>query len=310
VTNDEFCLAECAKLRAELGLPRVTSAQLGGYLDKVVMKTRLAAAGIPVPRWAAVDHVGAAERFPSGLALPVVAKPRIGSNSRGVRVIRDDRGWRSWVADRTGQQGWEIEEFVPGRMCFVDGLVVEGDYEPVLVGCYLGGLLLEPGVDVLGAISVPRHNALWQAAVGLGCRVARTLGDDGRFATHLEFFEHGGDLVVMEVCVRAPGALVSEMARATSGHNLETVHLRVQAGLPAPAFTPTGWEAAWVSVLARPGQSYKGAPDTDSSLIAHRMPTPPGAAGRHVAAMALLVNNDLQRLEQDVSLCTEHVWFT
>ncbi len=50
VTNDEFCLSECARLRQAMGLERRTPEALDAYLDKVDMKTRLAAS-VPVPRW-------------------------------------------------------------------------------------------------------------------------------------------------------------------------------------------------------------------------------------------------------------------
>src|SRR5581483_2986032 len=54
VTNDEFCLAECARLRAALGVAPRTPRGLDGYLDKVEMKTRLAAGGVAVPAWTAI----------------------------------------------------------------------------------------------------------------------------------------------------------------------------------------------------------------------------------------------------------------
>ena len=311
VTNDEFCLSECARLRQALGLERRTPEALDAYLDKVDMKTRLAAS-VPVPRWVGIDRVGTVADMPTpptGLSYPLVAKPRIGSNSHGVRVICDDAQWRGWVTDRSGQQGWQVEEFIEGRMCFVDAMVIDGHYEPVLVGAYLGGLLPHPDVSVLGAVDVPRTDPLWGRATGLGARVAQVLGDDGRFATHMEFFERGCELVVMEVSARAPGALVSQMARVVAGHNLETAHLAVQAGQSLPAFGETGIHAAWLSVLARADHEYQGPPSLHSDSTTYRMPAPPGAVGRFVAHMALLTNNNHGALVRDVRNLAEHRWY-
>lgn len=311
VTNDEFALDDCAQLRDVLGLGRVTPSGLEGYLDKAVMKQRLEGGGLRVPRWATVSpDVESASSLvpPERLRLPVVAKPRIGSNSRGVRVLRDVAGWASWVADRSGESGWQVEEFVDGGMCFVDAMVVDGEYEPVLVGRYLGGLLPDPDVNVLGAVSVDRGDPLWQRAAALGRAVAEVLGCDGRFATHLEFFDCGEDLVVMEVSARAPGAMVSEMARVTAGANLETCHLRVQAGLACPTFAPTGVHAAWISVLARGDQTFIGAPALSSRLRIHRMPPPPEATERYVACLALLTSPDVSTLDADVRACIHHPW--
>jgi hypothetical protein len=311
VTNDEFCLSDAARLRAGLGLRRVTPDGLDGYLDKVTMKTRLAAAGVLVPRWAEVDHVAAPDlrEPPSGLVPPLVAKPRVGANSRGVRVIPDLDAWHTWVHDKVGESGWEVEEFVPDPMCFVDGLMVDGTYRPVLVGRYLGGLLPEPGVDVLGAVSVPREDALWTRAANLGRRVAHVLGTGGSFATHLEFFDAGDEPVAMEVCARAPGALVSEMARVVSGINLETAHLAVQAGHVVPEPALTGAHAAWFSVLARADEAYQGPPDLLSSAFVHRMPARAGG-GRYVAVMVLLMHREAARLAEDVDRCRHHRWFS
>jgi len=195
-------------------------------------------------------------------------------------------------------------------MCFVDALVVDGEYLPALVGRYLGGLLPAPDVRVLGAVSALPQDPLSARAIELGRRVAGVLGTDGRFATHLEFFDHPEGPLVLEVCARAPGALVSEMARAVCGINLETAHLAVQAGQPAPPRSPTGRHAAWLSILAHPDQTYHGPPPVDSDLITHQLPAPAPTTGRYVAALTLLTHTDHDHLSSDVRACRDHPWFT
>ncbi len=107
---------------------------------------------------------------------------------------------------------------------------------------------------------------------------------------------------------RAPGAMVSEMARVVSGTNLETAHLRVQAGLSPPAFAATGRHAAWVSVLATNGDKYSGPPAVASSITVVPLPTPPPGGGRFVAVLALLESRDLDQLRDDVATCAGHQW--
>src|SRR5262249_21309638 len=51
VTNDEYCLVTCARLRAAAGLPARHPADLAPYLDKVIMKRALNAAGIGTARY-------------------------------------------------------------------------------------------------------------------------------------------------------------------------------------------------------------------------------------------------------------------
>ncbi|TWE09286.1 ATP-grasp domain-containing protein [Rudaeicoccus suwonensis] len=311
-TNDEYLLAECARLRHHLSLRAVTPTPIAHYLDKVSMKSQLYAAGIRVPAWVPVDGpVSRGMPPPPSLEFPVVAKPRMGSNSRGVRVIDDAPQWQSWTADKAGQAGWQIEEHIDAAMFFVDAFVHDRTYTPVLVGRYLGPLLPSSTTHVLGAVSVDPHEEIWRRAVELGRRVADCLGTNGRFATHLEFFDTGDDLVALEVSARAPGAMVSEMARVVSGHNLETAHLAVQAGSPLPRFTDTGRHAAWISLLAARGQTLQDPPDSmRTTLTLHHLPPPRGtSAGRYIAALGLLVADDVDEVRLDVDRCTAHSWF-
>lgn len=141
ITNDEYALRDLARVREALGLDRVTPARLDVYLDKTAMKQALQDAGVTVPRWHRLPPLTEDVELPDDLDLPCVVKPIVGANSRGVRVVRTTEDWRSWVTAHLGEESWQIEQFIAGQMCFVDGLVTDGHYQPVLVGRYLGGLL-------------------------------------------------------------------------------------------------------------------------------------------------------------------------
>lgn len=312
VTNDEYCLAECARLRTELRLDQRQPTHLERYLDKVLMKQALRQAEVAVPAWVPLDRIPTPEAMtepPAPLSLPIVAKPRQEANSRGVQVISTRPEWAAWLTQHAGQQGWEVEQHIPAPMYFVDGLVVDGQYTPVIVGAYLGPLLPQPGVNIHGAVSIPVSDPRWARAAALGRRVAQALGVEGRFASHLEFFATDDRDVVMEVCARAPGALVSEMARATAGINLEQAHLRLGAGQSAPRVVQTGLQAAWISVLSRPADQYLRPPECASQLDVVRLPLPDRATGRYVALMALLTHPDIATLHHDITVCTAHAWF-
>jgi len=75
-------------------------------------------------------------------------------------------------------------------------------------------------------------------------------GADGRFATHPGAFGDSEGPVVLEVCGPAPGALVSEMARAVCGVNLETGCLRTLSGAEQCAAI-----RSYITTAARDGQN-------------------------------------------------------
>ena len=244
VSNDEYCLAECARLRATTGLPARHPAHLDGYLDKVLMKRRLEAAGVPVPRYlsfepAVTSSRAVADRVVATVGLPAVVKPRREANSRGVEVLADAEAVLGWLARHDGETGWQVDEFVGGPLGHVNALVRQGDVRPVQAGRYLGPLL---GLDhgrVLGGWTVPADTPEAVAAHELNGRVVHALGSDGEFVVHTEFATTpDGRLVVLETAARAPGASVSELARVHAGVQLEVAHLRLQAGLPVPEPDP------------------------------------------------------------------------
>ena len=86
---------------AELGIPMHPHPGALVYAqDKLAMRRRLGALGIPCPRWTAARTVEDAARFGDAVGWPVVAKtPRGGYDGKGVRVISTPEELTDWVAD-------------------------------------------------------------------------------------------------------------------------------------------------------------------------------------------------------------------
>jgi biotin carboxylase len=325
VTNDEYCLISCAELRAESALPPRHPAQPAHYIDKVLMKERLAAAGVRVPRFLALDEAldatrGACEPDPEGLTelvtarigVPAVAKPRREANSRGVSILRTREELRDWLAGHKGERGWQIEEYLDGTFHHVNSLVRDGVATPVQTGTYLGPLLDLPSGRRLGGWTIPHDSELARRAHALNHEVVTALGGEGAFVVHTEFAVTGDDeLVVVEVAGRAPGALVSELARLHAGLNLEEVNLALQAGLPVPEPHSTGTEAAWVWIPVMPGERYRHAPDMTSERLVHvrqaARQTHTGASGA-IGVSVLLWHTDPGVLAVDVRTAATAAW--
>ncbi len=105
-------------------MAEVTSVQPGADAlvhaqDKVVMRERLTALGVPCPAWARVTDRAAVEAFAADAGWPVVVKtPRGGYDGKGVLVLDgpDDAGWATadaWFADWADRGGLLAEEHVP-----------------------------------------------------------------------------------------------------------------------------------------------------------------------------------------------------
>lgn len=315
VTNDEYCLISCAELRREFGLAARHPARPEHYIDKVLMKARLHAAGVRVPGFLPLPdgEPGAVyEAIVARLGLPVVAKPRREANSRGVSILRTEAELRGWLAQHQGEPGWQVEEYLDGTFHHVNSVVTGGTTTPVQTGSYLGPLLDLPSGRRLGGWTVPHDSTLARRAQDLNDAVVAALGGEGAFVVHTEFAVDAKDeLVVVEVAARAPGALVSELARLHAGVNLEEVNLALQAGLPVPEPEPTGVQAAWVWVPVMPGERYRGAPPMRGERLVHvrkaAQEIHTGTSGA-LGVSALLWSTDPAVLAADVDVAATAAW--
>lgn len=323
VSNDEYCLVECQRLRAATGLPARHPARLDGYRDKVLMKRRLAVAGVPVPRHltfepAVTSSRAVADHVVATVGLPAVVKPRSEANSRGVEVLPDVEAVLGWLARHDGEAGWQVDEYVTGALGHVNALVRQGDVRPVQAGRYLGPLLGFERGRVLGGWTLPHGSPQAVAAHELNERVVRALGADGEFVVHTEFATTpDGRLVVLETAARAPGAAVSEVARVHAGVQLEVAHLRLQAGLPVPEpdLTITR-QAAWLWLPVMPGQRWEGTPEVVGDLVSD-VDVRVFRVGRdgntgpdvRLGAAVLLTSTDADALAHDVDVLSGASWF-
>jgi hypothetical protein len=299
VTNDEYCLEECAKLRRELGLPPRLEMPLAPYRDKVLMKEALIAAGVAVPAFLPLEPVpasrAAAEEILAALGPRIVVKPRREANNRGVAAIDSRLELERWLEAHAGEGGWEAESFLEGTLFHANALVEDGRVRPLLVGEYAGSPLALEGGGAIGSITIAPEEAVAEQGRALNRRVVEALGGAGRFVIHTEFVrEPSGRVVFLETAARAPGALVSEMAALHLGVHLEQLNLRLQAGEAAQVAAPTGVFGAW---LWFPRSDESDAPPP-APRCERRLETLP--AGFPIAYALLAWDPDLERLRKEV----------
>lgn len=215
----EMLLDLVATLRERYGVPGPGREETSRYCDKTVMKERVAAAGLRVPRWQpcrSTDRtLAAAEEF----GYPVIVKPVRGASSQGVREVASADELRTLCGERD-LRGYEIEEYVRGDILHVDG-VLDAAGEPLFLctSRYVSSCL---DFELLGA---PLGSVFQTDPEVRGrceefaLRCLRALGLR-RSAFHLELFDTGDDLVFLEVGARVPGADVPYVVNDVHGVNL------------------------------------------------------------------------------------------
>ena len=192
---------------AAAGTPvRPSAAALLYAQDKIEMRTRLAALGVPVPRWSAVGSVDELEAFLAVVGGRAVVKTsRGGYDGKGVRVVNSAEDVADWFeAAHAGGPALLAEELVP----FVRELAIlaarspSGEVRtwPVVESVQVQGVCSEVVAPAPGL-----HPDTARAAQEIAVRVAEGLDVTGVLA--VELFEVRGGGALFDV---APGAALVE----------------------------------------------------------------------------------------------------
>jgi len=204
--------------------------------DKVAMRERLTASGIPVPRWTVARTEAQVEAFGAQAGWPVVVKtPRGGYDGKGVLIADEPADVRDWLArPETTDTGLLLEERVP----FVRELAAliarspsgQAAAWPVVETVQTDGICTEvlapaPGIDP----------ALAAHITATALRIAGDLGVTGVLAVELFETPEGGFLV-NELAMRPHNSGHWSMDGAVTGQFEQ--HLRAVLDLPLGDPTP------------------------------------------------------------------------
>jgi hypothetical protein len=238
VALHEKSILLAAQLRARYGLPGLQPAQALLFRDKVVMKSAVAAAGIPVPAYRPLRSADDLAELDWTRAY--VIKPRLGVGSDQIHIVdRVAQARTVWSTLDTDPDRYEIEEFIAGDMYHCDAVVRGGTVTFAAVGRYharpgayapggAAGSYLVPGGD--------RHDRI----IELNRRVIAALGmADG--VTHLEVFHRPGDeLVFLEIAARPGGGGIDAMIERQHGFSTVEAAIRLSIGLDPPSPVRSG----------------------------------------------------------------------
>lgn len=245
VTNDEYLLGHAQQLSADAGCACMLPSALDHYRDKAVMRRAFETAGLPIPRSISHGDLSGRENSVDAGSSPaqrVIVKPRAEANLRGIytSVFAD--------LDSPDFDGKVVEEFLDGPQYHCELLIRDGEIRPLLVGRYVRPLLDLASGGISGSVEI--RGTQRERVRDLATRACEALGTDGHFVVHAEFLsrsEDPGDIVLGEVCARAPGGEIPFQSRMIAGIDLESVNLCLQARLEPEAWpVSSAASAVWL----------------------------------------------------------------
>ena len=238
IALDDYDVETAAYLRDHMRLPGMGESLARHFRDKLAMRTQARSAGVAVPEFTGVFSYDRLREFMARVPAPWLLKPRSEASSMGIKKINhSDELWP--LLDSLGDQQsfFVLEQFVPGDVFHVDGLVNDGEVlfmaahqygRPPMNVYHEGGIFLTRSLDHASAEA--------QALFALNRQVQSALGMR-RGATHTEYIraQTDGQLYFLETAARVGGANIAEAVEFATGINLwgewariETANLRHQ----------------------------------------------------------------------------------
>ena len=244
VALDDYDVETAAHLREHLRLPGMGDSLARHFRDKLAMRGQARAGGVNVPEFTGVFNHDRLRQFMQRVPPPWVLKPRSEASSMGIKRL--GHAGELWpLLEQLGDQQsfFVLEQFVPGDVFHVDGLVDGGQvlfqaahqYGRPPINVYQdGGIFLTRSLD--------RDSTVARTLFTLNQQVQSTLGMR-RGATHTEYIRAHADgrFYFLETAARVGGANIAEAVQYATGLDLwgewariEIAHLRgVPYQLPA-----------------------------------------------------------------------------
>ena len=211
-----------AQLREDMNLPGMRTDIVVGFRDKPLMRARVEAAGLRVPRTLRVATVADARRAADAIGFPLIVKPVDGAGSADTH--RCD-GWPTFEAAMASVRHVPevtVEEFVTGEELTYETLCVDGRILYESVCRYDPNVLVARRNEwispIIQALRVPTENE--SPGIELGRGVISALGM-GTGITHMEWFrDPEAGAIFGEIACRPPGANMVDLMNYADDRDL------------------------------------------------------------------------------------------
>lgn len=234
---DDYDVPTAAALREHLRLDGMGETVTRHFRDKLAMRQRARALGIPVPDFEGVLNYNRLRDLMQRTPAPWVLKPRLEAGAMGIKKLSQPEALWGWL-ERLGdeQSYYLLEQFIPGEVYHVDSIVWQGEVllaaphrygRPPINVAHEGGVFisrsLEPEADVAADLLALNRQLL----LGFGMT---------RGVAHTEFIQAAdGRLFFLETAARVGGASLDQLTQAATGVNpwlewarLEMAHVQGQ----------------------------------------------------------------------------------
>jgi len=223
LANWEPLVILAARLRERWGMPGMSVDAVRGFRDKQIMKERVAAAGLRVPRSRRVKTETETRAAAEEIGYPLVIKPIAGAGSADTHKVESAKELDAVLAKMRGVPEASCEEYIEGEEFTYDTVCIGGVPAYENVAQYLPKPLEMRTLEWVSPVIITVRDMAQPKLAGglaLGRNVLRALGMGDGF-THMEWFlTPKGEAVFGEIGCRPGGAHIVDQMNYTSDIDL------------------------------------------------------------------------------------------
>ena len=223
LANWEPLVLLAARMRERFGLPGMSVDTVRGFRDKQLMKERVAAAGLRVPRAQRVRSIKEVWGALEVTGFPAIIKPISGAGSADTYKVESASDMSRVLPQMQHVDEAICEEFIDGDEYTYDTAAIDGVPAYESVTRYIPNALEMRSIEWISPIMLSVRDLDQphiRAGMELGRGVMRALGmGDGM--THMEWFRKpDGEVVFGEIACRPGGACVVDQMNYTGDIDL------------------------------------------------------------------------------------------
>ena len=223
LANWEPMVELAARLRERWGMPGMSLDTARGFRDKQLMKERVAAAGIRVPRSRRIHTAAEARAAAEEIGYPLILKPIAGAGSADTYRVDSAADLEQAIRCLHSVPEASCEEYIDGEEFTFDTICIDGKPAIESVMAYYPKPLemrMHEWVSPIGITVRDLDQERLQGGLTLGRQVLQALGMGDGF-THMEWFlTKKGEAVFGEIGARPGGAGIVDQMNYTCDTDL------------------------------------------------------------------------------------------
>ena len=223
LANWEVLVMLAARLRERWGMPGMSPDTVRGFRDKEIMKERVRAAGLRVPRSRRVRTEQEVRAAAEEVGFPLILKPIAGAGSADTYQVRTQAELEETLPKMRGVREASCEEYIEGEEFTFDTVCIGGEPAYENIAQYLPKPIEARSLEWVSPVIITVRD-MYQARLAPGVRLGRhvlgALGMGDGF-THMEWFlTPRGEAIFGEIGCRPAGAHLVDQMNYTSDIDL------------------------------------------------------------------------------------------